>query len=107
MAAHQIAELFGSVGFKVDANSWKTLDKFENKLDTIKKKINSTFTGKAGGLRGGGGTSGAGGGRGGVSNSRSGLSLAGSALSNIHTIGMFLTGGSISRIWYRYPPYSS
>lgn len=95
MAAQQIAELFGSVGFKIDQQSWKTLDKFENRLDTIKKKINSTFSGKTGGLRGGGGASGGGGqGRGKAGGGgRSSLSLAGSALSNMHTVGMFLTGG--------------
>lgn len=91
MAAQQIADLYGSVGFRLDPKAWATLDKFENRLDTIRKKLNMSLTGRLGGGVSGGGSSGGSGRAGGTG--RTNLSLAGSALSNIHTIGLAITGG--------------
>lgn len=92
MAAQQIADLYGSVGFRLDQKSWATLDRFEKRLDGIHKKLNMGLTGRVTGTGSGGG-SGTGGGGGGSGRGRTGLSLAGSALSNVHTIGLAITGG--------------
>ena len=97
MAAQQIADLYGSVGFRVDQKSWATLDRFESRLDNIRRKLSMALTGKlrGGAGAGGGGTSG-GGGRGRSSGARGSLSMTGSALSNIHTVGMTITGGALT-----------
>lgn len=91
MAAQQIADLYGSVGFRLDKQSWANLDKFESRLDTIKGKLNN-LTGRGVGPGGGGGGSTGPGGRGG---GRSGglLSSITMPLRNIHTIGLAITGG--------------
>lgn len=104
MAAQQIADLYGSVGFRLDQKSWATLDRFEKRLDTIQRKLRNGLTGRlSGGGRGNGRDSGGGrsqragsGGGGGPRSPRSVLSMTGSTLSNIHTVGMTLTGGALT-----------
>ena len=100
MAAQQIADLYGSVGFRLDGKSWATLDKFEKRLDGIQHKLSKGLTGRFSGTGGGSGGGGQGGpGRGGGGSrggARGGLSMAGSTLSNIHTLGMTITGGALT-----------